>query len=86
MAALSALGVSLATPAWAGGVGAIGLPAFDNTCRITTNGAHSARQTVHGSGALTGNVAQAPLDMPRNNCGNTDPQSTLQLVLRLRGG
>ncbi|MCL3998242.1 hypothetical protein [Streptomyces lavenduligriseus] len=67
-AALGAMAAT-ATPASANIVGA-GNAVFGNSC--TTMGvAQASDATVAGSGSSAGNLAQLPLDLVRNPCGNS---------------
>ncbi|MFI7317131.1 chaplin family protein [Streptomyces venezuelae] len=67
-AALGAVAAATA-PASANVVGA-GNAAFGNSC-TNTRDAQAAGATVSGSGLLADNLAQLPLDLPRNDCGNS---------------
>ncbi|MFH8991339.1 hypothetical protein [Streptomyces sp. NPDC017940] len=60
------------SPVWAGGIGVIGSPAFDNTCVIDSVGSFAVGATVSDGGLLGGNASQAPMDLSRNQCGGAD--------------
>lgn len=69
---VSVIGVAMAaSPAWAGGIGTIGSPAFDNTC-ITLHRAHTVvGQTVRGAG-IGNSFIQLPIHNPYQRCGGAD--------------
>ncbi|MFI7008836.1 chaplin [Streptomyces sp. NPDC050145] len=46
-------------------------PAFGNTCVNTDQGAHADAAAIGSPGVGSGNVAQAPIHVPVNFCGNT---------------
>ncbi|QDY75815.1 chaplin family protein [Streptomyces qinzhouensis] len=48
----------------------VGNPAFGNTC-ANLGGARTAGSTVAGSGLASGNLAGLPLNLTRNQCGNS---------------
>ncbi|CAL9289386.1 chaplin [Streptomyces sp. SudanB182_2057] len=58
-----------AAPAQANIIG-VGNAAFGNTC-ANHGDAQASGATVSGSGVLSGNALQLPLDLPRNECGNS---------------
>ncbi|WP_436960782.1 chaplin family protein [Streptomyces sp. SudanB182_2057] len=58
-----------AAPASAGIV-AVGDAVFGNSC-VNAGASQASGATVAGSGSLAGNLAQLPLDLPRNRCGNS---------------
>ncbi|OUD03106.1 chaplin family protein [Streptomyces swartbergensis] len=66
----AALGAVAASAAPANAVVGVGNAAFGNTC-ANTGGAQASGATVSGSGTLAGNLGQLPLDLPRNECGNS---------------
>jgi hypothetical protein len=65
-----------AAPAWAGGIGVILSPAFDNSCA-----AHAATRSQGGSAsssaAAGGNLVNTPMSGPLNHCGDADAPSNL---------
>ncbi|AXG82255.1 DUF320 domain-containing protein [Streptomyces paludis] len=66
-----ALGAALA-PAGAAHASVIGVgnAVFGNTC-VTQGGTQAAGGTAAGSGAVSANLAQLPLSLPRNHCGSS---------------
>ncbi|CAL9325417.1 chaplin family protein [Streptomyces sp. SudanB182_2057] len=61
--------MAAATPASANIVG-VGNAVFGNSC-TTVGAARASGTTVAGSGSAAGNLAQLPLDLSRNSCGNS---------------
>lgn len=58
--------------AWAGGIGVIGSPAFDNYCQNVSQVSRAVDAAVEDAGLAAGNSAQAPIQVPRNQCGGAD--------------
>ncbi|MGI5484882.1 chaplin family protein [Streptomyces lavendofoliae] len=58
-----------AAPAHASVIG-VGNATFGNVC-ANAGGAHASGATVSGGGVLAGLVGQLPMDLPRNDCGNS---------------
>lgn len=58
-------------PTFAGGVGVIGSPAFDNTCVTLRDLTQATGRTAQGSGFVA-NVVQLPVDAPYQSCGGAD--------------
>lgn len=67
----AAVGAALA-PAGAAHAAIIGVgnPTYGNTC-VNHGNAQAAGATAASGGALSGNLAALPLDLPRNQCGNS---------------
>ncbi|MFF5565981.1 chaplin family protein [Streptomyces sp. NPDC012623] len=65
------LGAALA-PAGAAHASVIGIgnATFGNTC-VNQGGTEAVGGTAAGSGAVSGNLAQLPLSLPRNHCGSS---------------
>ncbi|MER7625795.1 chaplin family protein [Streptomyces sp. NPDC126503] len=71
--ATAALGapLTIATPAFAGGIGDVLAPAFGTSC-ANQHAAHATGNTTHGTGTAAGNLAGLPLGSPLNQCGGAD--------------
>ncbi|MEU6171097.1 hypothetical protein ABZ832_04145 [Streptantibioticus parmotrematis] len=72
--AAPAAGVATASPAFAGGVGVIAGPAFDNTCATRHRVDRAVGRTAHGPGVAR-NLAQLPLTGSYQHCGGADLDS-----------
>ncbi|MET9319548.1 hypothetical protein ABZX75_05025 [Streptomyces sp. NPDC003038] len=59
-------------PALAGGIGAVGNAAFDNTCIQSGAGPLMDTAPTSGAGLLVGNLHQTPVQYSKNSCGGTD--------------
>lgn len=69
-----------AAPAWAGGIGVILSPAFDNSCSTHAaagSAAGSAGGTASSSATAGGNLVSTPMSGALNHCGDADAPSNL---------
>lgn len=69
--AAATAGAALLPAAPAQAVVGVGNAVFGNSCANEGSGVRAQGPTVSGSGLLGGNVGQLPLDLPRNQCGNS---------------
>ncbi|MFC8226282.1 hypothetical protein [Streptomyces sp. NPDC057287] len=65
-------GLAAASPAYAGGSGAILSPAFATNCGNHNGGRQPTGSTTAGTGAVNGNLLGAPLGSALNQCGGAD--------------
>ncbi|CAL9325712.1 chaplin family protein [Streptomyces sp. SudanB182_2057] len=63
----------------------MGNPAFGNSC-ANHGSARASGATVAGTGTLSGNAIGLPLDLPRNECGNSGITCVAQGVGSAAGG
>jgi hypothetical protein len=70
---VAAVGGAVLVPAASAQANVIGVgnAAFGNKCVTASSGAQTRGATTHGAGVLGGNAVQAPLELSRQQCGNS---------------
>ncbi|MER7403010.1 hypothetical protein ABT373_11110 [Streptomyces sp. NPDC000070] len=80
LTAILGVGVSLAAPASAGGIGDFLSPAFGTSCANHHTGATARGLTQYGTGTVGGNLAGIPIGSALNQCGGADAPALVQDV------